>query len=407
MPLVQTIATMPTISGQARQELVKAIRERTWRFPVVRQARILDEFIALTGYHRKHAIRLLRATTSEPVHRPPIRRLPVYDEAVREALVVLWEASDRICGKRLKALLPVLLPALEKHRHMSLDETVRERLLTVSAATIDRLLASRREALPHRRRKTRSRVSGQIPVRTFADWQRADPGFVESRPRRPLRRERGRQLRRTRSSLTDIASGWTECVALLVREGALVVDAIDRLRDRDAVPACEASTRTTAANSSTRSCSPTARRTTSSSRGRRPHRKNDQAWVEQKNGAVVRRLVGYGRLEGIRPARSARPAVHGIAAVRELLPAVVQARREDAGRRPCPQAIPRARDAVCATAGVHMIDDMKERLRAVLSHSTRSGSSMRFERSSTTSPASPPANASMCSHIEMPISIAS
>ena len=96
---------MSTISSETRRELVKAIRDRYLASSTPDKQRILDEFIALTGYHRKHAIRVLRSpTSSETSMRPPRSRL--YDEAVREALVVLWEASDRICGKRLKALLP-------------------------------------------------------------------------------------------------------------------------------------------------------------------------------------------------------------------------------------------------------------------------------------------------------------
>ena len=65
----------------------------------------------------------------------------VYDQAVTEALVALWEASDRVCGKRLKALLNLLVPALERHGHVRLEARVRDRLMTVSAATIDRRLA--------------------------------------------------------------------------------------------------------------------------------------------------------------------------------------------------------------------------------------------------------------------------
>ena len=64
------------------------------------------------------------------------------DEAVTEGLVVLWEASDRGCGKRLKALLPTLVPALKRHAHRTLNSRVREQLTAVSAATIDRRLAS-------------------------------------------------------------------------------------------------------------------------------------------------------------------------------------------------------------------------------------------------------------------------
>ena len=90
-----------------------------------------DEFVALTGFHRKHAIRVLNGNSATPTL--PRGRRCVYDEAVTEGLIVLWEASDRMCGKRLKALLPILVPARERHGHLSLDAGVRERLLAVSA----------------------------------------------------------------------------------------------------------------------------------------------------------------------------------------------------------------------------------------------------------------------------------
>ena len=81
------------------------------------KTRILDEFVAITGFHRKHAMRLLRCgATTRRSEAKATRRL--YDEAVREAIVVLWEASDRICGKRLKALMPTLVEAMERHGHL-------------------------------------------------------------------------------------------------------------------------------------------------------------------------------------------------------------------------------------------------------------------------------------------------
>ena len=99
--------------------------------------------MALTGYHRKHAVRRPQRKCHHAAGARRGRRC-VYDAAVTEGLIVLWEASDRMCGKRLKALLPTLVPALEHHGHLSLDPAVRERLLAVSAATIDRRLASAR-----------------------------------------------------------------------------------------------------------------------------------------------------------------------------------------------------------------------------------------------------------------------
>src|SRR5581483_8022379 len=128
------------ISKQTRAELLAALRERYRTASRADKAKILDEFVAVAGCHRKHAIRLLAEHRPAATAAKPVRR--VYDEAVREALTVLWEAADRICGKRLKAVLPGLIAALERHGHLALDAAVRQRLLTISAATIDRLLGS-------------------------------------------------------------------------------------------------------------------------------------------------------------------------------------------------------------------------------------------------------------------------
>src|SRR3954451_9127508 len=135
---------MRRVSMATRDELVAAVIERYSKGRRAEKARILDEFVAVTGFHRKHAMRLLRGGASAGRSGPrPSRR--VYDDAVREALLVLWEASDRICGKRLKALVPVLLDAMERHGHLDLDPEVRSGLLAMSAATIDRALRAVRE----------------------------------------------------------------------------------------------------------------------------------------------------------------------------------------------------------------------------------------------------------------------
>ena len=148
---------MAKLSKQARDELLAALRQRYRSASATDKGRVLDEVVALTGYHRKHAIRLLRESHAQPKARAVRSR--VYDDAVREAIGVLWEAADRICAKRLKALLPVLVPALERHGHLALDETVRLRVLTVSAATMDRLLCARRQAAGKQRRHTQRAMS--------------------------------------------------------------------------------------------------------------------------------------------------------------------------------------------------------------------------------------------------------
>jgi hypothetical protein len=126
-----------------RTELADVIR-MCYRWATGKQKRkTLDEFVASTGYNEKSAIRVLNG---QPVkYRRQTRNRPsLYDEAARGAVIVLWEASDRVCGKRLQALLPKLLPALERNGHLRLDETTRAKILAMSAATIDRLLRAPR-----------------------------------------------------------------------------------------------------------------------------------------------------------------------------------------------------------------------------------------------------------------------
>ena len=148
-----------------------------------------------------------------------------------------------------------------------------------------------------RRRSSRNTLRSQVPLRTFADGQDPSPGFVEA----DLVAHCGGAMAGSfvwTLVVTDIASGWTDCAALLVREGRLVVEALDQLRKALPFPLLGIDTD----NGSeflhemlVSYCSAEGIELTRS----RPYRKNDQAWVEQKNGAVVRRLVGYGRLEGV------------------------------------------------------------------------------------------------------------
>ena len=116
-------------------DLVGAIRSRYASNGRGEKTRILDEFAAVTGSHRKHAMRLLRSDLTESSGGAR-RERRLCGDAVRAALVVIWEASDRICGKRLRPLIPILLGAMERHGHMHLDAEVRRQLLSMSAAPL-------------------------------------------------------------------------------------------------------------------------------------------------------------------------------------------------------------------------------------------------------------------------------
>jgi hypothetical protein len=213
---------------------------------------------------------------------------------------VLWEAADRICGKRLKAALPLLLDSMEKYGHLKPDDSVRLQLLTMSAATIDRRLRSIREQAYGGRKKKRAalnRIRKLVPVRTFADWGEPTPGFFEmDMVVHCGERAEGSFVHSL--VLTDVASGWTECIALPVREQAPIVEAVDGLRARLPFAVLGIDTDNDSAFLNDILFNYCRDQGITLTRSRAYH-KNDQAWVEQKNGSVVRKLVGYGRLEGL------------------------------------------------------------------------------------------------------------
>lgn len=286
------------MSAKSRQELMEALSERYRQGTRTAKHQILDEFVAVTGYHRKHAIRLLTLGRLEPVGRQARPRR--YGQAVAEALLVIWEASDRVCGKRLKALIPALVEALERHGHLRLEAGVRGMLLSASAATIDRLLVIPRSGGTSRKRRRAGATPSlrrSVAVKTFADWKEPVPGYVEGDLVSHSGPNASGSFAQT-LTLTDVASGWTECVALVVRDGALVTEALAKLRK--AMPFPLPGFDTDNGSEFLNEIVITYCRENEIEHTRsRPYHKNDQAWVEQKNGSVVRRLVGYRRLEGL------------------------------------------------------------------------------------------------------------
>ena len=285
-----------------RDELVVAVAGRYALGNRVERGRILDEFAAVTGHHRKHAMRLLRAGQQSRGSGPrPSRR--VYDAAMREALIVIWEASDRVCGKRLRPLMPILVEAMERHGHLQLAPEVRTGLLAMSAATIDRALRVIRGQAgggTRRRAPPSAAIRRSVAVRTFDGWDDPPPEFMEA----DLVAHSGPTAKGSfvqTLTLTDIATGWTECAPVLVREQKLLTDVLGEMRTLMPFPLLGFDTDNDSVfmNETVHTyCKEAGIEFTRC----RPYRKNDQAWVEQKNGAVVRRVVGYRRFEGLEAA---------------------------------------------------------------------------------------------------------
>ena len=332
---------MSEISTATRQELVQAVGERYRTVSADEKGRILDEFVALTGYHRKHAIRVLNGFTGTP---PAARRkrLRLYDEAVHQALIVSLGSVRSHLWKTAQATAPrptprpgtprTSQPRPRRPRTAARGERLDDRPDAVRCACLGWRSTRAHQATPAVRRR--------IPVRTFADWHDPEPGFLEV----DLVVHCGESMAGSFAStlvLTDIASGWIECIALLVREGEL---------DRRCARATPCDAAVPAAGHRHRQRQRVHQRVIDHVLRRPRHRVHPIAPVskersslgraeERVGGSPARRLRTAG---GHRGGRGAIATLLGLAPIRELLPALVQARRQGTGRRSCPQALPRA-----------------------------------------------------------------
>ena len=217
------------MSRLAKRELLATIRDRYRASSRKDKSRTLDEFIAVTGHHRKHGIRPLSQYDDGTEKTGVVKGRRFYDEAVREAVILTWEASDRICGKRLKAALPHLVESMERHGHLDLDPEISKRLLAASAATLDRLLKPVRPRVASRRKRRRNLPRARhIRVRKLADWNRPPPGHPEIDLVAHCGESMGGSFVCSLVA-TDICTGWTAAVPLLAREQSLVVAGLEAI----------------------------------------------------------------------------------------------------------------------------------------------------------------------------------
>ena len=293
-----------------RRVLVKAFAGPYQRGRKKEKGEILDGFVEQTGYQRRYAARLLRNHGRVVQVRPGVRvqgdvqcrvkrvRRRTYDEPVLRALKRIWKMLDYLCGKRLVAALPETIQALERHGELHLRGEVRSKLCRISAATIDRLLAPEKKRLQLKARsgtKPGTLLRHQIPVRTFADWDEDRPGFSEV----DLVSHEGGYARGDYAQtldLTDVASGWTELAAVPNKAQVWVFEALQQLRQQLPFPllGLDSDNGSEFINHHLHAyCAEEAITFTRS----RPHRKNDNCFVEQKNYSVVRRAVGYARYD--------------------------------------------------------------------------------------------------------------
>lgn len=285
------------MSQRSKRELFAEIQPRYLKASKTEKQTILDEFTASTGYHRKYAIRLLKHGYKRRPPKPK-GRTAIYRGQVVKALEKIWEIYGRICSKRLHPYLPEGIKVLERCGQLTLSAKTKELLLRISRSSIDRCLAPARINKPRGLSTTKpgTLLKKNIPIRTFTDWNEDKPGFLEIDLVAHCGESAEGQFLNT-LTCTDLCTGWTEPIALLRRSQESVCTAIDALRPElpfDLLGIDSDNGSEFINDLLYRYCLKHEITFTRS----RPYKKNDQAHVEQKNWSVVRRTVGYDRLEG-------------------------------------------------------------------------------------------------------------
>jgi Integrase core domain len=318
------------LSYQARREVLQQAAPQYREASSSQKRTQLDAFVSTTGYHRTYARWLLNhAEVVQQTHgRSQLRK---YGPEVQHALFLAWHAANRICAKRLIPFLPTLIEALERHEHLHLTEECRRQVLSMSAATADRLLRSQRTLGQRGISTTRAGtlLKQQIPIRTFEEWKETRPGFLEA----DLVAHCGADIEGGylyTLTLTDVATGWTECLPLLYRSQEAVLAALRRARTLFPFPILGIDTDNGGEFINEVLIAYCEHEQITFTRGR-PYLKNDQCFVEQKNGAIVRQVVGYDRLVGEHTSATTHRTVSGTPPVCQLLPALDEAVGEATG----------------------------------------------------------------------------
>ncbi|MBU1427378.1 transposase family protein [bacterium] len=295
-----------------KKAVTRELRDRYRKSSKKEKTIMLDEFIRLTRYNRSYAARVLRlkevlgymhirgkrVRLVRDKRKIKRKKKKIYDEGVLVALKEIWKICDYICSKRLAPFLKEIIPVLEKWREINLSAKVREKLFKISAATIDRLLTDTRKRFRIKGRSTTrpgSLLKKSIPIRTFADWDEAKPGFFEA----DLVSHDGGVVRGDfiqSLNFTDISTGWEEMIAVKNKAQRWVFSGIETIKERlpFSILGLDSDNGAEFINAHLiRYCEEHKITFTRS----RPYRKNDSCFVEQKNWSVIRRAVGYARYD--------------------------------------------------------------------------------------------------------------
>ncbi len=296
--------------GESVKEYAEALGERYRGGCRRTKSEVLDEFVRVTGYHRKTGIRLLGGRERPRNGRRGRRQQ--YGVEAREAVKEIWEVLMRPCSRRLQPHLGEMVEVMTRRGRMALSTEMTRQLSQMSASTIDRLLRPyRRQGGRHGFSTTRpgTLLKREIPIRTFSDWDEACPGFLEV----DLVAHCGESTEGfylTTLTTVDIHTGWVECQGVWGKQEHKVRGAIHEVRKR--LPfACKGLDSDNGSEFINRELQRYCLEQQIMFTRSRPYKKNDSAHVEQKNWSVVRRIIGYDRYS-TREALEQLQYVHGL-----------------------------------------------------------------------------------------------
>ena len=305
------------LNMKEKQAVTREYRPRYLKATKKEKKILLDEFTMLTGYHRKSAVRLLSARLvkqvltyidGKPVKIKPEKKRPsnrkgkrVYTDEVINCLRLVWTFFWFKCGKILAPLMRQQMPYIAQWPAFGITGETAEKLVRISPASIDRYLKKDKEAMRLKGKsctKPLDSLKSRIPIRTFyTSEERKKPGFWQIDTVHHCGQATSGQYLHTLTA-TDIASSWIELRSLLNNAHKWTFEALSHIKASVPLPVFEfhSDNGSEFINNATELwCKRNGVFFTRS----RDHKKNDNCFVEQKNGAVVREYVGYDRLEGI------------------------------------------------------------------------------------------------------------
>ena len=303
------------LNMKIKQALVRETSKRYQKANKKGKSKILDEFVLTTGYHRKYALALLKHFREQamlPIAGKTVMlkaetkkkrksgggRKPTYGPALLFSLKAIWAFFDYMCGKRLAPFIRAQMPFLKPYRDFGIKGEVAKLLLSISPATIDRLLKAERKKWQIRGRSS-TRPGGllkhQIPIRVFYPWNEQKPGFFElDTVVHDGGNTRGEYC--CTLSATDVASGWTELRALRNRAHVKVLDEIRQFPSQLPFPLLGIDSDNGGEFINHQLWAWCNDNNVLFTRARSYH-KNDNCFVEQKNDMAVRHTVGYYRYD--------------------------------------------------------------------------------------------------------------